>query len=146
MIAGAGVPQLTNAERIVTATLQNKAVPPKHTFPFIDDPFHFPVLGTTDKMSGRKLQQEIDKTFKKVDEGIEEFNSIYEKIYSSQNASQKDKLEEHLKREIKKLQKHRDQIKSWAAGNDIKDKSGLMEQRKRIEKVCNLDSVFLCPY
>ncbi|KAK5958051.1 general negative regulator of transcription subunit 5 [Knufia fluminis] len=85
-------------------------------------------------MASRKLQQEIDKTFKKVDEGIEEFNSIYEKIYSSQNAAQKDKLEEHLKREIKKLQKHRDQIKSWAAGNDIKDKSGLFEQRKRIEK------------
>ena len=76
-----------------------------------------------------------DKTFKKVDEGIEEFNSIYDKIYSSQNASQKDKLEEHLKREIKKLQKHRDQIKSWAAGNEIKDKTGLLEQRKRIEKV-----------
>lgn len=86
-------------------------------------------------MSGRKLQQEIDKTFKKVDEGIEEFNSIYDKIYSSQNASQKDKLEEHLKREIKKLQKNRDQIKSWAAGNEIKDKSQLLEQRKRIEKV-----------
>ncbi|KAK5082009.1 general negative regulator of transcription subunit 5 [Lithohypha guttulata] len=85
-------------------------------------------------MSSRKLQQEIDKTFKKVDEGIEEFNSIYDKIYSSQNASQKDKQEEHLKREIKKLQKHRDQIKSWAAGNEIKDKSGLLEQRKRIEK------------
>ena len=86
-------------------------------------------------MASRKLQQEIDKTFKKVDEGIEEFNSIYEKIYSSQNAAQKDKQEEHLKREIKKLQKHRDQIKSWAAGNEIKDKSGLFEQRKRIEKV-----------
>lgn len=97
-------------------------------------------------MSGRKLQQEIDKTFKKVDEGIEEFNSIYEKIYSSQNASQKDKLEEHLKREIKKLQKHRDQIKSWAAGNDIKDKSGLLDQRKRIEKVCDLRVLDLCRY
>lgn len=90
-------------------------------------------------MSGRKLQQEIDKTFKKVDEGIEEFSSIHEKIYSSQNASQKDKLEEHLKREIKKLQKHRDQIKSWAAGNEIKDKSSLLDQRKRIEKVGRLN-------
>src|SRR4051794_40202489 len=54
-------------------------------------------IGTPDAiaaMSLKKLQQEIDKTFKKVDEGIEAFNSIYEKIYSSQNASQKDKLEE----------------------------------------------------
>ena len=86
-------------------------------------------------MTSRKTQQEIDKTFKKVDEGIEEFNSIYDKIYSSQNAAQKDKLEDNLKREIKKLQRSRDQIKTWAAGNEVKDKSTLMENRKRIEKV-----------
>ena len=86
-------------------------------------------------MTSRKTQQEIDKTFKKVDEGIEEFNGIYEKIYSSQNAAQKDKLEDNLKREIKKLQRSRDQIKTWAAGNEVKDKSALVEYRKRIEKV-----------
>jgi Not1 N-terminal domain, CCR4-Not complex component len=86
-------------------------------------------------MTSRKTQQEIDKTFKKVDEGIEEFNSIYEKIYSSQNAAQKEKLEDNLKREIKKLQRSRDQIKTWAAGNEVKDKTALMEYRKRIEKV-----------
>lgn len=86
-------------------------------------------------MASRKVQQEIDKTFKKVDEGIEEFNGIYEKIYSSQNAAQKDKLEDNLKREIKKLQRSRDQIKTWAAGNEVKDKTALMEYRKRIEKV-----------
>jgi CCR4-NOT transcription complex subunit 3 len=86
-------------------------------------------------MASRKIQQEIDKTFKKVDEGIEEFNSIYDKIYSSQNAAQKDKLEDNLKREIKKLQRSRDQIKTWAAGSEVKDKTQLMEYRKRIEKV-----------
>ena len=86
-------------------------------------------------MASRKTQQEIDKTFKKVDEGIQAFEGIYEKIYSSQNAAQKDKLEDNLKKEIKKLQRSRDQIKTWAAGNEIKDKSALLEQRKRIEKV-----------
>ncbi|OAP58591.1 hypothetical protein AYL99_07681 [Fonsecaea erecta] len=85
-------------------------------------------------MASRKTQQEIDKTFKKVDEGIQAFEAIYEKIYSSQNAAQKDKLEDNLKKEIKKLQRSRDQIKTWAAGNEIKDKSALLEQRKRIEK------------
>ncbi|RMZ89973.1 hypothetical protein DV736_g2806, partial [Chaetothyriales sp. CBS 134916] len=85
-------------------------------------------------MTSRKTQQEIDKTFKKVDEGIEEFNGIYDKIYSSQNAAQKEKLEDNLKREIKKLQRSRDQIKTWAAGNEVKDKSQLMEYRKKIEK------------
>ena len=86
-------------------------------------------------MTSRKTQQEIDKTFKKVGEGIQAFEGIYEKINSSTNAAQKDKLEDNLKREIKKLQRSRDLIKTWAAGNEVKDKGPLLEQRKMIEKV-----------
>jgi len=87
-------------------------------------------------MAARKLQQEVDKTFKKVEEGIAEFDSIYEKLDASTNPAQKEKLEDNLKREIKKLQRLRDQIKTWAASNDIKDKGPLMEKRKLIETVC----------
>ena len=88
-------------------------------------------------MASRKITQEIDKTFKKVDEGIELFEEIHSKIYSSTNAAQKEKLEDNLKREIKKLQRSRDAIKSWAAGNEVKDKTQLLEYRKKIEKVCH---------
>ena len=63
------------------------------------------------------------------------FESIYDKLQQSTNASQKDKLEDSLKKEIKKLQRSRDQIKSWAASNEIKDKKPLIEQRKLIETV-----------
>ncbi|KAJ5624071.1 hypothetical protein N7510_000380 [Penicillium lagena] len=84
-------------------------------------------------MTSRKTQQEIDKTFKKVAEGIQTFDGIYEKIRAVTNPTQRDKLEENLKREIKKLQRFRDQIKSWAAGNEVKDKAPLLEQRKAIE-------------
>ncbi len=87
-------------------------------------------------MAQRKLQQDIDKTFKKVAEGIQEFEGIFDKINQTTNISQKEKLEDSLKREIKKLQRLRDQIKSWAASNDIKDKKPLIEQRKLIETVC----------
>lgn len=86
-------------------------------------------------MTSRKTQQEIDKTFKKVAEGIATFEGIHEKIKTSTNAAQKDKLEDNLKREIKKLQRFRDQIKSWAAGNEVKDKQPLIDQRKAIETV-----------
>lgn len=86
-------------------------------------------------MAARKLQQEVEKCFKKVDEGVAEFQSIYEKIEQSTNTSQKDKLEDNLKKEIKKLQRLRDQIKTWATGNEIKDKGPLMEKRKLIETV-----------
>ncbi|KAM5352657.1 hypothetical protein ACJ41O_005379 [Fusarium nematophilum] len=84
-------------------------------------------------MAARKLQQEVDKCFKKVGEGVAEFEAIYEKIEQSNNPAQKDKLEDNLKREIKKLQRLRDQIKTWAASNDIKDKAPLLEHRKLIE-------------
>jgi CCR4-NOT transcription complex subunit 3 len=86
-------------------------------------------------MAARKLQQEIDKCFKKVHEGVAEFDSIYEKIEQSSNQAQKEKLEDNLKREIKKLQRQRDQIKTWAASNDIKDKGPLLEHRRLIETV-----------
>lgn len=86
-------------------------------------------------MAQRKLQQEVDKLFKKITEGREEFQNIYDKLDSSNNPAQKEKLEDNLKKEIKKLQRYRDQLKSWAAGNEIKDKGPLLEQRKLIETV-----------
>ncbi|KAF2186316.1 hypothetical protein K469DRAFT_749906 [Zopfia rhizophila CBS 207.26] len=84
-------------------------------------------------MAARKLQQEIDKCFKKVAEGVAAFEGIYDKIQQTSNPSQKEKLEDALKKEIKKLQRSRDQIKTWATMNDIKDKKPLLDQRKLIE-------------
>ncbi|KAF1939479.1 CCR4-NOT transcription complex [Clathrospora elynae] len=84
-------------------------------------------------MAARKLQQEIDKCFKKVAEGVATFESIYEKIMQTGNPAQKDKLEDQLKKEIKKLQRSRDQIKTWAAMSEIKDKKPLLDHRKLIE-------------
>lgn len=81
------------------------------------------------------LPAEIDRTLKKVSEGVEQFESIYDKMQSTTNQPQKEKLETDLKTQIKKLQRLRDQIKAWVAGNDIKDKSVLMDNRRLIETV-----------
>ena len=78
---------------------------------------------------------EIDRTLKKVGEGVELFESIYDKMQASTNQTQKEKLETDLKTQIKKLQRLRDQIKTWVASNDIKDKSALLDNRKLIETV-----------
>lgn len=78
---------------------------------------------------------EIDRTLKKVSEGVELFESIYDKMQASTNQTQKEKLEQDLKTQIKKLQRLRDQIKTWVASNDIKDKSALLDNRKLIETV-----------
>ena len=68
-------------------------------------------------------------------EGVELFESIYDKMQSSTNQTQKEKLETDLKTQIKKLQRLRDQIKTWVASNDIKDKAALLDNRKLIETV-----------
>ncbi|KAG0290506.1 general negative regulator of transcription subunit 5 [Linnemannia gamsii] len=85
-------------------------------------------------MATRKLQTEIDKVLKKVAEGIETFEETLEKIETTTNANQKEKYESDLKKDIKKLQRQRDQIKTWISSNDIKDKRALMENRKLIEQ------------
>uniref|UniRef100_A0A6M2DKW7 CCR4-NOT transcription complex subunit 3 n=1 Tax=Xenopsylla cheopis TaxID=163159 RepID=A0A6M2DKW7_XENCH len=81
----------------------------------------------------RKLQGEIDRCLKKVTEGVETFEDIWQKVYNATNSNQKEKYEADLKKEIKKLQRLRDQIKSWIASGEIKDKSTLLDYRKLIE-------------
>ena len=78
---------------------------------------------------------EIDRTLKKVHEGVQIFEDMYDKFMMSTNATQKDKLETDLKTQIKKLQRMRDQVKSWQTSNDIKDKQPLDQTRRTIETV-----------
>ena len=84
--------------------------------------------------ANRKLQGEIDRTLKKVQEGVELFDEIWEKVYSAQNQNQKEKFEAELKSQIKKLQRYRDDIKTWITNSDIKDKRPLTDARALIEK------------
>lgn len=96
--------------------------------------------------NARKLQTEIDRVMKKVDEGVELFDEIWEKVYSAEQQSQKEKYEIDLKKEIKKLQRLRDQIKTWIGSSDVKDKDSLIDARKLIEtkmeqfKVCEKET------
>jgi CCR4-NOT transcription complex subunit 3 len=99
----------------------------------------------------RRLQGEIDKTLKKINEGVETFDDIWQKlvnlsrlqVQNATNLNQKEKYETELKKEIKKLQRLREQIKAWQSSNDIKDKKPLLEARKNIEQVCCLGIYFL---
>ncbi|KAE8695451.1 CCR4-NOT transcription complex subunit 3 [Hibiscus syriacus] len=91
--------------------------------------------------ASRKLQGEIDRVLKKVQEGVDVFDSIWNKVYDTDNANQKEKFEADLKKEIKKLQRYRDQIKTWIQSSEIKDKKvsasyeqALVDARKQIER------------
>ncbi|RLN95629.1 hypothetical protein BBJ28_00020450 [Nothophytophthora sp. Chile5] len=94
----------------------------------------------------RKLLSEIDRTLKKVSEGVDVFNEIWDKVYAASAQNQKEKHEADLKKEIKKLQRFRDQIKNWIGNSDVKDKRPLVDARKLIEqkmeefKVCEKET------
>lgn len=83
---------------------------------------------------------------KKVDEGVLLFDDIWEKVYSAEQQNQKEKYEMDLKKEIKKLQRLRDQIKTWIGSSDVKDKEPLIEARRLIEtkmeqfKICEKET------
>ena len=83
--------------------------------------------------SNRKLQAEIDKVLKKVEEGAAEFDDTLSKVQEAGSQSQKEKHEAELKREIKKLQRFREQIKAWQTSSEIKNKSALAGPREQIE-------------
>ncbi|KAH9383551.1 hypothetical protein HPB48_025123 [Haemaphysalis longicornis] len=81
----------------------------------------------------KKLQGEIERCLKKVGEGVELFEEIWQKVLTATNTTLKEKYESDLKKEIKKLQRLRDQIKTWLASSEIKEKGVLLDNRKLIE-------------
>ncbi len=55
--------------------------------------------------SAKKLQGEIDRVLKAVQEGQEVFEEIWLKVHEASTAAQKEKFEGELKTQIKKLQR-----------------------------------------
>ncbi|XWS57625.1 hypothetical protein CRYUN_Cryun09bG0189700 [Craigia yunnanensis] len=80
--------------------------------------------------ASRKLQGEIDRVLKKVQESVDVFDIIWNKVYDTDNANQKEKFEADLKKEIKKLQRYRDPIRTWIQSSEIKDKKDSKEKAK----------------
>ncbi|KAI8819838.1 Not1 N-terminal domain, CCR4-Not complex component-domain-containing protein [Fimicolochytrium jonesii] len=85
-------------------------------------------------MANRKLLGEIDKVLKRVAEGVEIFREIFDKLDAATTSAQKEKYEGDLKKEIKKLQRLRDQIRTWLSSSEIKDKRSLEDNRRLIEE------------
>lgn len=70
-----------------------------------------------------------------MNEGLSDFHAIWTKFEAATTYSLKEKHEADLKKEIKRLQRLRDQIKVWQTLDEIKDKQALNETRKAIEVV-----------
>eukprot|EP01065_Artemidia_motanka_P052209 TRINITY_DN935_c6_g1_i1.p1 TRINITY_DN935_c6_g1~~TRINITY_DN935_c6_g1_i1.p1 ORF type:complete len:637 (+),score=252.98 TRINITY_DN935_c6_g1_i1:269-2179(+) len=94
----------------------------------------------------KRLSTDIDRTLKKVQEGIILFEEIWEKLHCATQANLKERFQGDLKTEIKKLQRLRDQIKTWQGMAEIRDKRAIDEARRNIEakmenfKACERDA------
>mmetsp|Transcript_28732 Transcript_28732/g.65240 ORF Transcript_28732/g.65240 Transcript_28732/m.65240 type:complete len:581 (-) Transcript_28732:168-1910(-) len=123
--------------------------------------------------AAKKLQAEIDKHLKKVNEGVETYDELWQELHdynhnqahhreaetlaeegkkeqlkrkkqckkftSAENRDvqlmhfRKEKFVQELEKEIKKLHRLGDQVKTWLKQADIKDKSELNRAKKNIE-------------
>ncbi|KAH9510479.1 CCR4-NOT transcription complex, subunit 3 [Dermatophagoides farinae] len=84
-------------------------------------------------MADRRLSAEINRSLKKVNESFETLEEIWLKVHDVANANRKEKYEADLKQEIKKLMRQREQIKTWLASSEVKDKKDLSNYRQLIE-------------
>ncbi|GAQ88596.1 transcription regulator NOT2/NOT3/NOT5 family protein [Klebsormidium nitens] len=85
--------------------------------------------------AARKMQAEMEKTLKKVQEGTDLFEEIWKKMEDATESTKKEKSEAELKHQLKRLQRSREQIRLWLASSDIKaiDKKSLEGARRQIE-------------
>ena len=72
----------------------------------------------------------MEKTMKKIEEGITAFDQTWEQVYEAESQTLREKYETELKKEIKKLQKLRDQVKSWVSKGEVRQKQPLIEARE----------------
>ena len=82
----------------------------------------------------RRQEKEIRLILTKIDDGLIAFDRLYEKVKKAEDKKTKVKHEGELKKEIKRLQRHRDQVKAWINSTEVKDKSKLLAIRKVIER------------
>jgi CCR4-NOT transcription complex subunit 3 len=82
---------------------------------------------------------DVEKTMKKIEEGIVAFDQTWEQVYEADSQTLREKYETELKKEIKKLQKLREQVKSWVSKGEVRQKQPLIDARE-VRSSSNLQS------
>ena len=83
----------------------------------------------------RKLQLEVESTLKKVHEGVESWGQEWAQLQTIYDFSQRDKIIEGLKRDLKKLQRLREQVRGWLTTGEVRGQDdALQEARRMVER------------
>ncbi|KAJ4910667.1 hypothetical protein Rs2_05288 [Raphanus sativus] len=75
--------------------------------------------------------------------GVDVFDRIWNKVYDTDNVNQMETFEADLKKGIKKLQRYRDQTKTWIQSSEIKDEKKarkLIEREMERFKICEKET------
>ncbi|KAK9823430.1 hypothetical protein WJX72_002698 [[Myrmecia] bisecta] len=84
----------------------------------------------------RKQQADIDFTVKNIQEGLEEYRSWGRKLEAAtkrDDMKEKEKLLAEMKRELKKLQRLRDQVRNWLDQAALASNQALLDARRAVE-------------
>ena len=79
----------------------------------------------------RKLQQEVETTLKKVAERNREWEIEWKKLETTEDALQRERIIDLLKKDLKKLQKVREQVRGWIASGEIKGQDDVLQEARR---------------
>jgi CCR4-NOT transcription complex subunit 3 len=82
----------------------------------------------------KQLQADVERKLKAVADGCDLFGHTLRKVQIAVTQTQREKLENELKKEIKKLQRLRETLKVWQNSADIKNKDEVLEARHKIEQ------------
>ena len=85
----------------------------------------------------RQLHQEIEKKISLVEEGCTNFHQTLKKIQGAVTQTQKERFETELKKEIKKLQRLRENLRNYES-QESRYKSKITEARRKIEELMEL--------
>jgi len=95
--------------------------------------------------NSRKIQAEVDRALKKTQEGLGELDDLWPRYTAAAAAAAaasppsatalaaRERVDGEIKKRLRKLQRLRDQIRTWIGSAEIKVKKPLQDARKAIE-------------
>ncbi|KAH9599586.1 CCR4-Not complex component [Trypanosoma melophagium] len=96
--------------------------------------------------NSKKTQQEIDRLVRSAQGGNENFDELYDKYIKAGTQTLKERFEGELKKELKKIQRFRENIKLFTTNPEVKDTKMLdasvksIEERMELFKTCERET------
>lgn len=78
----------------------------------------------------RKLLQEMERVFKLIKEGLDEFDTKFKEAKQAPTKQMKEKFTDELAKKLTKLKRFRENVMTWSNHRDVKDKTNELEEMR----------------